>query len=125
MPLRSRRLSGNARVATAAVNNPPFRKGASGDGVAIVQQALVDLGYPMPITTAWSGRADGIYGDETVKTVAQFQKDEKLSSDGVAGHDTITRLDDIYLLIEKDDLVGRFPPDVRNWSVKTARQTAA
>jgi peptidoglycan hydrolase-like protein with peptidoglycan-binding domain len=125
MPLRSRRMSGNARVATAAVNNPPFRKGASGDGVAVVQQALVDLGYPMPITTAWSGKADGIYGDETVKTVSQFQQDEGLSRDGVAGHDTIARLDDIYFLIEKDELLGRFPPDLRNWSVKTARHATA
>jgi peptidoglycan hydrolase-like protein with peptidoglycan-binding domain len=121
MPFRSRRFSGNPRLETAAMNNPPFHKGASGDGVAVVQQALVDLGYPMPITTAWSGKADGIYGDETVKSVSEFQKDEGLSRDGVAGRDTITRLDAIFAVIEKDERLARIPPDPRNWAVSTAR----
>jgi peptidoglycan hydrolase-like protein with peptidoglycan-binding domain len=121
--LRSRRLSANPRVQTAAANNPPFRKGASGDGVAAVQQALVDLGYPMPITTA-QGKADGIYGDETVATVAQFQRDERLSPDGIAGHDTLHRLDERYLRIERDELLARVPVDPRDWAVSTARSTS-
>ena len=122
--LRSRRLSNNPRVAAAAENLPPFRKGASGDGVAVIQQALVDLGYKMPITTAKTGKADGIYGDETVATVAQFQRDERLSPDGVAGRDTIHRLDELYLRIEKDEILARIPPDPRNWSVSTARSNS-
>jgi peptidoglycan hydrolase-like protein with peptidoglycan-binding domain len=122
--LRSRRLSKNPRVAAAANNSPPFRKGASGDGVAIVQRALVDLGYPMPVTMA-RGRADGIYGDETAAAVNQFQRDESLSPDSIAGHDTLHRLDEIYQQIERTEVLAFPLRDPRDWAHSTGRSATA
>jgi peptidoglycan hydrolase-like protein with peptidoglycan-binding domain len=122
--LRSRRLSKDPRIAAAAQNNPPFRKGASGDGVAILQRALADLGYLMPISMA-RGRADGIYGDETVATVNKFQRDEGLSPDSIAGHDTLHRLDEIYQEIERTELLAFPLRDTRDWAHSTGRSATA
>jgi peptidoglycan hydrolase-like protein with peptidoglycan-binding domain len=63
-----------------------------------VQQALSDLGYPMPISFA-TGSADGIYGRETTATVRQFQIDQGFPAsgqDGIAGRDTLRRLDSLF-----------------------------
>ena len=122
MPLHSKRFSGNARLQQAAGNNPPLRNGSSGDAVAIIQQALVDLGYEMPISTA-RGATDGIYGTETTQVVSEFQSDEELSRDGIAGHDTIGRLDELVAEMEKADEFIDTPPDMRNFAVATARRS--
>jgi len=121
MALRSPRFAGNARLQSAAQNAPPLRKGASGDAVRLLQQGLVDVGFPMPITTN-QGRLppDGIYGDETMNTVAKFQDREGLQRDGVAGHDTLHRLDE---LLAAPPPVVTFPPDYRNWAITTARKS--
>ncbi len=96
MSLRSKRLRNNSQLQNAADNNPPLRNGSTGSGVRILQDSLVELGYSMPITTnnGKSG-ADGIFGSETAKTVQAFQADERLSADGIAGRDTLHRLDGI------------------------------
>lgn len=96
--LRSRRLGSNPFVANASENSPAFRFGDKNDGVAILQDLLVDLGFPMPITTG-NGQifADGIYGAETTATVKKFQLREGLAADGVAGRMTLQRLDEIVL----------------------------
>lgn len=93
MALTSPQFVGNQRLQNAANNAPPLKKGEK-DRVAVglMQQMLIDLGYSMPITTM-NGAPDGIYGDETVKTVWQFQSDEGLQRDGQAGHDTLHALD--------------------------------
>src|SRR5262245_38886168 len=96
MTLVAPRLATNARLQSAARNAPPLRKGERGDAVALLQQALLDVGFRMPITTRNGAKApDGIYGDETVKTVWTFQKREGLSNDGIAGHGTLHRLDSL------------------------------
>ena len=52
----------------------------------------------MPLSTANGTRPpDGVYGDETVRTVGKFQLREGLSNDGITGHDTLTRLDALML----------------------------
>jgi peptidoglycan hydrolase-like protein with peptidoglycan-binding domain len=119
MPLKSRRFSGNARLQSASENNPPLRKGAKGEAVALVQQTLIELGFDMPISTA-QGTAppDGIYGDETVTTVYKFQAQQGFQKDGIAGHDTLHRLDDLVAAKEPDE---NRPPDLRNWSASTHR----
>jgi peptidoglycan hydrolase-like protein with peptidoglycan-binding domain len=98
MPLTSPRFAGNARLQSAARNQPPLMVGEPrSEAVAILQQALIDLGYPMPITTAHGTKPpDGIYGNETRRTVLQFQIDEgfpRKGQDGKAGKDTLARLD--------------------------------
>ena len=42
-----------------------------------------------------SGSPDGIYGSETQAAVQAFQRTNGLSADGIAGRDTLTRLDQI------------------------------
>jgi peptidoglycan hydrolase-like protein with peptidoglycan-binding domain len=95
MALTSPRFVNNLRLQAAARNSPPMRIGETNDAVALVQQALFDLQYLMPISFA-QGRPDGIYGHETARTVAEFQADESLRQDGVAGHDTLGRLDRLF-----------------------------
>ncbi|HJZ94666.1 MAG TPA: peptidoglycan-binding domain-containing protein [Gemmataceae bacterium] len=101
MPLTSRRFAGNDRLQAAAQNSPPLRQGATGTAVEILQSTLVELGFPMPISTK-CGRipGDGIYGSETAGTVRAFQSSQGLSADGIAGHDTLGRLDQIVAVRE-------------------------
>lgn len=56
-----------------------------GDDVAALQLRLGSLGFD-------AGRADGIFGPQTEAAVAEFQRNAGLTSDGVAGHQTITEL---------------------------------
>src|SRR3954468_21382355 len=96
MVLRSVRFANQPRLEKAAVNSPPLRKGETRDGVARLQSALIDVGFTMPITTKSGTRPpDGVYGNETARTVGKFQLQQKLSNDGIAGHDTLTRLDQL------------------------------
>jgi hypothetical protein len=82
------------RIRKAAENSPWMAFGERGPAVGILQGALIDLGYKMPISTAKTGSPDGIYGKETKGTVYQFQVDKLLKGkDGVAGRETFTRLD--------------------------------
>jgi len=96
MTLVSNRFARNVRLQSAARNSPPLKKfEPDRDAVALLQQALVDIGFEMPISLA-KGKPDGIYGDETVNTVADFQTEQTLQRDGQAGHDTLHRLDLIF-----------------------------
>jgi peptidoglycan hydrolase-like protein with peptidoglycan-binding domain len=66
-----------------------IREGSSGRGVQAIQQALYDLGYPLP-----AYGADGQFGSETKKAVKKFQKDNPpLVDDGDVGPFTMTTLD--------------------------------
>jgi peptidoglycan hydrolase-like protein with peptidoglycan-binding domain len=112
MALFSSRFRNNARLQRASDNNPPLKQGEQGDAVALLQQALVDTGLPMPISMA-KGKADGIYGNETTKTVKDFQRREGLQQDGIAGRQTLARLDAIF----KD----RPELDSGEWAVTTLR----
>jgi peptidoglycan hydrolase-like protein with peptidoglycan-binding domain len=68
--------------------------GERGAAVAILQGALIDLGYKMPKSTTKANHPDGVFGEETREVVRQFQHDAKLEPrDGIAGHDTWARLD--------------------------------
>jgi peptidoglycan hydrolase-like protein with peptidoglycan-binding domain len=93
MALRSPRFAQNQRLQRAANNNPPLRCGETGEAVRLLQQALIDLGFPMPISVRRFGSPDGIYGNETTTRVREFQTNNGLSADGIAGHDTLAKLD--------------------------------
>lgn len=90
--LQSRRLGRSAQLRNASENRPALKAGASGEGVAILQDLLADLGFDMPKTMA-QRTADGIFGQETEKAVKQFQLGEGLTADGVAGAMTLAALD--------------------------------
>jgi murein L,D-transpeptidase YcbB/YkuD len=121
MSLTSPRFSGNQRLQRAATNQPPMRRGERGDAVALLQDALVELGFPMPITTQ-KGESfpDGIFGAETEKTVAEFQSRHGLTRDGVAGHDTLHRLDELFQY-ERTYLPRRCHTYRDGWGSSTSR----
>jgi peptidoglycan hydrolase-like protein with peptidoglycan-binding domain len=118
MPLVSRRFAGNDRLQAAARNSPPLGHGATGPAVEILQSTLVELGFPMPISTK-AGRipGDGIYGSETAGTVRAFQRLQGLSADGIAGRDTLGRLDQIVATREAARLqVERMAANLNLWT---------
>jgi hypothetical protein len=61
--------------------------------VAAIQQGLIDLGFPMPISTKRFGVPDGIFGNETMSQVQAFQRQQSLTPDGIAGKYTMAKLD--------------------------------
>jgi Putative peptidoglycan binding domain len=93
MALRSPRFASNERLQRAANNHPPLCAGETGEAVRLVQQALIDLGFPMPISVRRYASPDGIYGDETTSRVREFQRKNGLNPDGITGHDTLAKLD--------------------------------
>jgi len=95
MALRAGRFSGNSRLQQASNSNPSMKQGEKGEAVAIVQQALVDLGFGMPRTTK-NGHTltDGVFGEETANIIRQFQKKYGLVVDGIAGRQTLAKLDE-------------------------------
>ena len=95
MAFTSPRFSGNTRLAAAATNNPPMNWGEVGQPVRLVQQALLDLGFSMPHSTSRFGSPDGIFGDETKTQLSAFQRRHGLTADGVAGEQTLAKLDQL------------------------------
>ena len=45
-----------------------------GEAVAILRQALMDPGLPLPFSSKSGSRPDGIFGGEALKAVQAFQK---------------------------------------------------
>lgn len=62
-----------------------YRLGNEAAGVRVIQQRLIDLGYPI-------ARADAVYGPKTRDAVAMFQTLNGLKADGTAGETTLSRL---------------------------------
>jgi peptidoglycan hydrolase-like protein with peptidoglycan-binding domain len=94
MALTNPRFSSNPQLRAASENSPPLQQGARGEGVAILQQALVDLGFDMPNSTGQRSRLpDGIFGMETLLTVKNFQRRSGLQIDGIAGRQTLAALE--------------------------------
>lgn len=94
MPLKSPRFASNTRLQQASTNTNPIRRGSVGSHVAIVQQAFIDLGLVMAISTK-KGAPDGIFGGETESRVWQFQARTGLTKDGVIGRETMAKLDEL------------------------------
>ncbi|RWB27547.1 MAG: DUF3380 domain-containing protein [Mesorhizobium sp.] len=77
-----KRLSGSPPVSGAT---GMLRMGSSGARVRALQALLVRAGYAVNV--------DGDYGPSTRDAVREFQKAQKITADGVAGPDTIRRLE--------------------------------
>ncbi len=69
----------------ASIPTGTLRQGDKNDSVKLMQQKLISLGY-------LSGTADGVFGAQTYRAVREFQKDNALSADGIAGNKTIAAL---------------------------------
>lgn len=89
------------QIQAVAKNHLSLKKGSKGYGVSLVQGALIDLGYSLPLSMK-KGSPDGLYGKETAKGVSKFQKDKKLKEDGIVGQKTIKKID--FLMAEKPSL---------------------
>lgn len=59
--------------------------GSRGTEVSKIQRVLKDRGY-------YTGSIDGIFGSATKKAVEQFQRDNNLKVDGIAGKETLKAL---------------------------------
>ena len=66
---------------------PPLSNGSRGDRVTQLQQRLQELGY-------YQGEVDGQFGPGTREAVIAFQKNNGLDPDGLAGSETLNRLND-------------------------------
>jgi peptidoglycan hydrolase-like protein with peptidoglycan-binding domain len=62
-----------------------LRLGSTGFEVEALQRQLQDLNF-------FGGQANGIYGEDTVAAVREFQRFSRLTDDGVAGPDTFQEL---------------------------------
>ncbi len=67
---------------------PTLRKGAKGEHVTAMQQALLRAGFPLP-----KYGADGKFGKETLSAVKTFQKANGLKTDGICGPKTWAALE--------------------------------
>ena len=72
-----------------------LRKGATGSAVKNLQTKLKKLGF-------YNASIDGDYGDTTVAAVKAFQKKYNLTADGVAGSETLKKLDSAYKNADSD-----------------------
>ena len=64
-----------------------LRTGSRGNDVKALQEALIKMGYDVGSTGA-----DGVYGTKTTAAVKQYQKDNGLAVDGIAGKNTLGSL---------------------------------
>jgi len=78
--------STTAAPASTTTTEPMPGPGVKGPKVQALQDRLAELGYN-------PGPADGAFGASTGSAVMAFQKVEGLSADGVAGPETLGRLD--------------------------------
>lgn len=117
MALTTPRFQRNKRIQNAANSQPSLKKGETSEAVEVLQQALFDLGFSMPKSINRSGLPDGIYGSETESTVRSFQAKQGLTADGIAGKETLDRLDSIFSIreaAERSKLIGEVqaPPSL-------------
>ena len=86
--LTSPRFTSDPLLARVASGELALANGAKGDAVTLLQNALIDLGYPMP---KWG--ADGGFGGECKAALSQFQKDRGLAVTGRLDRSTLIAID--------------------------------
>ena len=94
--LRSGRFAGDEKLEEALDDRRHVKFGAVGDHVKKLQQAMIDAGIPMPISTRKTGSPDGIFLEETHQSVKEFQRKcglEGADVDGVVGPITMGLFD--------------------------------
>lgn len=94
--LKSGRFTGDEKLEEALDDIRHVKFGAVGDHVKKLQQAMIDTGIPMPISTRKTGSPDGIFLDETRQSVMTFQRQSGLEGvdvDGIVGPITMGLFD--------------------------------
>jgi peptidoglycan hydrolase-like protein with peptidoglycan-binding domain len=99
-------LNGSLRLGAPGTPPIPAPVLSNGPAVAKVQQALIDIGYPMP-----RFGADGSFGGETGTAVVAFKKDWHLvPNDPVVGPKTMAALDKEMVAFERPEPPPPPPP---------------
>ena len=68
-------------AASTAFASPTLREGSHGHDVLVLQQALQNAGYKIK-------NADGVFGKDTERAVAEFQRDNKIKITGIVNNAT-------------------------------------
>ena len=84
-----------ASSSSASSSATRLEKGSTGSDVKDLQTKLKKLGY-------YDAYVDGDYGDTTVAAVKAFQKKYNLTADGIAGKETLKKLDSVYKNADSD-----------------------
>ena len=84
-----------ASSSSSSSSTTRLEKGSTGSDVKDLQTKLKKLGY-------YDAYVDGDYGDTTVAAVKAFQKKYNLTADGVAGSETLKKLDTAYKNADSD-----------------------
>ena len=90
-----KKLDSAYKNADSDKDDDSLRKGATGSAVKDLQTKLKKLGF-------YNASIDGDYGDTTVAAVKAFQKKYNLTADGVAGSETLKKLDTAYKNADSD-----------------------
>ena len=84
-----------ASSSSSSSSTTRLEKGSTGSAVKNLQTKLKKLGF-------YNASIDGDYGDTTVAAVKAFQKKYNLTADGVAGSETLKKLDSAYKNADSD-----------------------
>lgn len=90
-PIESAYISASAAMSTSQT----LKVGSRGTQVKYLQMNLNALGFN-------AGTADGVYGNGTKNAVIRFQRKYGLTADGIAGYNTITKLNALATQLQKD-----------------------
>jgi hypothetical protein len=97
LPLTSPRFRNENELTAVEAGRAPLKRGSTGRHVHLVQMALIDLGFAMPVSTLSQDYSpDGVFGLETETVVKAFQRSVSppgLKPDGVVGQLTLRELD--------------------------------
>jgi hypothetical protein len=99
MSLESPRFKFEDTLVKVEASQMVLQKGSTGTPVHLVQMALLDLGFSLPVSTGNPNFSpDGIFGEETKDAIKKFQKDSgTLTDDGIVGQKTLRELDGLFL----------------------------
>ena len=101
-------------------NQPLLKSGSTGSDVKKMQQGLIKAGYDVG-----KAGADGIYGPDTTRAVKQYQKDNGLAMDGIAGRVTLGALYATAVTADGDVANSRAPLSKKEPKGKLAGKTPA
>jgi peptidoglycan hydrolase-like protein with peptidoglycan-binding domain len=99
VPLTSPRFPNERELIAIEANRAVMQRGSHGRHVHLVQMALIDLSFPMPISTMSNHYSpDGVFGTKTENVVKAFQRSvlpphPGLKADGVVGQLTMREID--------------------------------
>ncbi|HKU94362.1 MAG TPA: peptidoglycan-binding domain-containing protein [Vineibacter sp.] len=99
MKLKSGWFKGDTRLELAASNSPPMRMPERHASVEKLKIVLWSWGHMKHTTDPTR-----VYGPATKEAVISFQRSMGLKDDGVVGHYTMTKLDDLEYLSEMPGL---------------------